>query len=212
MLHAEPDALKVHLDHPIERGFRPFVGLLTDRIDLVPGDAGIVEGAIQPAESGDRRGDHGLHVGRARDVAGQGDRLAADTVDQPHRVDRRVGLIVCHRHPSSLAREGQRRFPPDAIAAACHQRDFSVEQAAHVVASICVISITHREVNFNPPLVARKGEALAGDLWSLDAGCGDTFRLVIFHYSGRWHCDAYRLAALGRLLHVSPDDLFKIVS
>src|SRR5271166_2264261 len=49
VLHAEPDALEVHSDHPVEGFFGPFCGLHSPRFNVLRGDACIVEGAIEAA-------------------------------------------------------------------------------------------------------------------------------------------------------------------
>ena len=102
-------------------------------IHLVRRNAGVVEGAIQLAVGGDDAVQHGLHLRRDGYVTGQGDRLAARRVDHGHGLPRRFGFVVGHRDPRTLSREGQRRLPPDAVAAAGHQGDLAVQHTCHCV-------------------------------------------------------------------------------
>lgn len=53
--------------------------------ELIGGDAGIVEGAVEPAKGDDRVIEHRLDVPVAGDVAGQGDRLGRYEQQPPRR-------------------------------------------------------------------------------------------------------------------------------
>src|ERR1044072_7262295 len=74
-LHAEPDALQIDRDHAVKGFFGPLRGLLARGVDLMGGDGGVVEGAVEPAIGRDRVADHGADILGAGYIAGQCDRL-----------------------------------------------------------------------------------------------------------------------------------------
>jgi hypothetical protein len=122
-LHAEPDAGEVHGE---DAG--PRLGVIVGGTGLVAGNAGVVEGAVEPPQPAHRLVHHGGHVGLARDVGAHEAGLAPRRLDEAHRLVAGFRGHVGHGHPGPLAREGERRRAADSGGGAGDERDAARER------------------------------------------------------------------------------------
>ena len=110
-LHREPYALEIDSDDAVEvflfvvGGAAPFPSA---------GDAGVVEGAVQAAESLDRLVDHELRPIDVGNVGVDQDSLASGLYYHLHRFLATLRVHVHHHHASALAGVGQGCGPSDA--------------------------------------------------------------------------------------------------
>jgi hypothetical protein len=132
VLQAQENASEIDREHGVERVLAEFVQALLSRANLPAGNAGIVEGAVDPPIGGNRALDHRCDIGLHGNVAADRDRLAAGRIDQSDGSGRAVLGAVGDRQPRTLARHGQRRRPSDARGAAGHQRHLAIKDACHV--------------------------------------------------------------------------------
>ena len=95
-------------------------------------DARIVERDVEPAECLNGGGDHRFDFRRLRYIRFDEVRLAAGALDKPHRLRALAGGDIGDRDRGAFTREGQRGDPPDARAAAGHQRDFAFQLLCHL--------------------------------------------------------------------------------
>lgn len=86
--------------------------------------ARVVDQAVEAAESGRRLGDDALAVGRAHDVAADGNRFAARGLDLlRHRPRRVLARVIADRDLGPLSGEPSREGRPDAGRASGDQDD-----------------------------------------------------------------------------------------
>ena len=106
--------------------------LLVDRCS--PGNPGVVEANVEPAEALHACGDHALDVILVGDVAadreGAGPDLAGGLVDQ-------IGVAVEHRDLRALVGEELCRRQTDARRCACNQGDLAVECSHTLPPQLC---------------------------------------------------------------------------
>src|SRR6185437_5087617 len=126
-------ALQVHTDDVVP------VGLVHVEGHLVAQDAGVVHQNVERTERVDRLIDDVLPAGPGADVVSVDDGFAAVLLDQLHDLLGRVRVrgaftvqpcadVVDH-DPSTLARQNQRLFAPDAASCTGDHRHLAVEQS-----------------------------------------------------------------------------------
>lgn len=128
-------------------------GHLVDR--RKPADAGIVDDDIQPAERREGRLDQGFRGVPIRDIAGIGDRLAAQDADLvDDRFSRRrirplaayVAAQVVDHDSGACRRQGESVRPPQSSSRAGDDRDLSVKQPFHLCLVLVVCPLARQSV------------------------------------------------------------------
>ena len=131
MPHAQPYPLEVDCDHAVEGLLGPLGGLLSGRFDLPPGDAGIVERAVEPAIGADHPFDHGSDIRVARHIARQRYCLTPGRVDLGDGFAGGFARDIGDRDARPFTRKGQGGGAADPAPAARDQGRFPVEQPGH---------------------------------------------------------------------------------
>src|SRR6266540_2183270 len=126
VLHAKEDAGQVDGEDAAPR----FIVVLDDR-RVGAFDAGVVEGAVQPAKLLDRGLDDRFHSLRDGDVAADEDRPCPPLADEPCRLTALLRVDVGEHEYRALLGEEERRRPPDARGRSGDERDLVLEERSH---------------------------------------------------------------------------------
>ena len=122
MLQAIEDAARIDIEGVVEdRAVPELVG------PRPAGDAGIIEGEIEPAESGDRGFDHRLYRVLIPHIGMDIDRLAACLFDHAHGLMPTFIGDIIDRDLGAGVGEGDSCRSPDPAAPASDERDFACE-------------------------------------------------------------------------------------